>query len=182
MFRSDLWISAMAGLMLASGVSAAPGFAATSTLRGGPVNGIVVVRGTDQREITSSTFADLPGAVTTVTVPAGQNWLTVGRFTGQTECFSYTFSSTREPCLARIVAAKGSTVTEFKPGGGLQSVISGVVGSAVGNVASLSLAGSLVLSGPATYQVKVQTAVTAGYNIHLLISYWQLEVTTAPQK
>jgi hypothetical protein len=167
--------------VIATGVPVSS-WAGTSTLHGGAINGVTVVRGTDQSEITSTTYVGIPGATASIAVPSGQTWLTIARFTAQTECFSYTYDSTQEPCLVHIVGSNGSTNFEFKPGGGANSIISGVVGAGVGNVASNTIAGSAILAGPATYQVKVLGAVAPNHYTHLLLSHWQLEVMTAPQK
>jgi hypothetical protein len=79
-------ITSMVVMGLLGATVAATAIAATSEQSGGPITAIKVVRSADEQSMHATTFTDVPGASTTITVPSGQRALIVARFEASTLC------------------------------------------------------------------------------------------------
>jgi hypothetical protein len=170
-------------LCLASGVA----LAAATVVNGSAINSVSVVR-EDQVQILlgpgkpfpSTTFADLPGASTTINVPAGERGLLLARFSAESDCES------EGPgyCSLRIVATPtGGQATEMQPAAGLDFAFDSPDAGEIGllhndTLDALSMDRSLVV-GPGNYNVKVQWA-PASTNVHwFTLDDWSLTVEKA---
>jgi hypothetical protein len=147
-------------LCLASGVA----LAATTVVQGNAINKVSVVREDQVQNLgpnTSTTFVDLPGASTTVTVPAGQRGLLLARFSAESDCES----DGPGYCSVRIVATPtGGQSTEMQPAAGLDFAFDSpdAGGAGVDTLDAHSMDRSLVV-GPGNYTVKVQWAAATTY-------------------
>lgn len=64
-----------------------PVAAAPSKVTAGPIAAVHVIRETAAKTTTSTTFANLPGAATNFSVPAGKQLLVLARFSGESSCY-----------------------------------------------------------------------------------------------
>jgi hypothetical protein len=160
-------VVAVAGTALAAGV--ALGARARTVVGGTSINRIVAVRSTDIRNTSSKTFADVPGATATITVPAGAHAVLLARFTTQEDC-NVGDGNPSGSCMARIMIG-GS---EMQPASGGQ-IIDTVANGAGAGVRSAALDRTSARLGPGTYTVHVQIRVTSGLMI-LEVTDWHLTV------
>lgn len=91
----------VAGMFVGAGVALK---SQTVTASGRSVTGVNALSGTTNGlTINSTTFADIPGAVTTVVVPAGTRGLIVARFSAESACFYGQPEGINRPCYVRIL-------------------------------------------------------------------------------
>lgn len=79
-------VTSMVVMALLGAVLAATAIAATTGASGGPVTAVKVPRSTDFNDTTSTTYTDLPGASTTITMPTGQRAIIFARFSTTSDC------------------------------------------------------------------------------------------------
>jgi hypothetical protein len=142
---------------------------AAKTHRGGAVAGITVVTETNPSTSQSTSFADVPGAAVTITVPAGKTQLVQARFTAESYCFWYS-GAAYQFCSLRVLA----DATEMLPNSGIDAAFdsNGQFDDAwEGN----SMERALVL-GPGMHRIKLQAAVTDP-GISFTLDDWILTVT-----
>lgn len=89
--------------VLVAALSLTLGSVAVAALKaGGGVTQVRVVTSTGStQETVSRTYVDLPGAATSITVPAGQKALVVARFTGASQCGS--LNPDDDGCFVRVL-------------------------------------------------------------------------------
>jgi hypothetical protein len=126
---------------------------------GGAITKVKVLRETAAQTTTSTSFVNLPGASTTITVPAGQKALILARFSAESNCSGGTVD---DWCSARIMVG-GS---EGGPASGSDFAFDSVDSSETAACAadecgweSHSMDRSRGPLGPGTYKVKVQWRV-----------------------
>ena len=85
---------ALAVAASAAAIAAVPGTA-------GSITAVKVVSDSGTQETTSRTFVDIPGATTSITVPAGQRALIVARFSAASQCGS--LNPDDDGCFVRIL-------------------------------------------------------------------------------
>jgi len=153
---------------------------AASTLKGGAINGITVVRSVESFEATSTVFKDIPGAVATINVPAGQTWIALGRFSSETLCGSFAAEQVGGYCPMQIVSVKDGIVTSWNPDAEYDFAASAVEVAGVANWKATSFSRSTTLKGPGKYTVKVQITVSSA-GIISTVDDWQMEIMTAPK-
>ena len=81
-------------------LGATAGVAAVSG-KAGPITAVTVVSDGGLQETSSRTFVDVPGAATTIRVPAGQRALIVARFSASSQCGS--LNPDDDGCFVRIL-------------------------------------------------------------------------------
>ena len=98
-------------------IGAAAGAAAVAAVSGraGPITAVMVVSDNALQETSSREFVDIPGAATTITVPAGQRGLVLARFSAASQCGS--LNPDDDGCFVRIlfggVEARPATAGPF---------------------------------------------------------------------
>src|SRR5215207_6091688 len=78
-------VTSMLVVGLLGAALAATAIAATGQ-GGGPITAVKVVRDTAASTTESTSYVNLPGATTTITVPSGQRALILARFTAESSC------------------------------------------------------------------------------------------------
>jgi hypothetical protein len=148
-----------------------------TTKSGKAITAVKVVRETAAQVTSSTSYVDLPGATTTITVPAGQRALILARFSAESNCVD---GAAGDYCTTRVriggVSADPASETDFA----FDSIddpsncTNALFGTQCG-WESLSMDRSRGPLGPGTYTVKVQWAVTdAAVNFRL--DDWSLTV------
>ena len=83
------------------GVAAAATALAAVSGSAGPITAVKVVSDNGTQETSSRTFVDVPGAATTISVPAGQRGLILARFSAASQCGS--LNPDDDGCFVRIL-------------------------------------------------------------------------------
>ncbi len=167
-------VIAVAGSTALAGIgqdeSASP--AAPITFTGGTINQVLVVTENVAQTTTSTAFAGIPGATTTVTVPAGQTALIVARFTAESACSGGTGSNW---CSVRILIGG----VEASPVTGLDFAFDSTDASTETSASWESHSMERVRRvGAGTYPVTAQWATTSGSTTFRLDD-WTLTVERA---
>jgi hypothetical protein len=104
------------GVLLAALLLASAAALAASVLNGGTINKVSVAQGEDNVSTQSTTFQDIPGASTHVSIPSGEKGLILARFNAESDCQGP--SNAAGDCLARILAVNNSNgaVVQLPPG------------------------------------------------------------------
>ncbi|MFN2468114.1 MAG: hypothetical protein ABR521_08325 [Gaiellaceae bacterium] len=150
--RGPRGVAGPAGPPGTAGPAGAPGPAGAA-----PVGGVVAVRtvsGAGAQSTSSTSIGDLPGASTTIEVPAGQTGRILARFSGESACFG-----ANGYCTVRILAG----ANELDPAVGNDFVFDSTDGNdeTTNSAESRSIDRSSGVLPAGTYTVKVQWAVTA---------------------
>jgi hypothetical protein len=165
-------VSSMVVVGLLGAVLAATAIAATTGASGGPITAVKLVRSTDHFGTSSTTYSDVPGASTTITVPSGQRAVIVARFSGTSDC--PTLGSIGH-CFARILIGGVEGAPETGTFGYFDSSQSAVV---VGTSHYIERSRAGYGGLPAgSYQVKVQAKAGTGATLEL--EGWHLTVETS---
>jgi hypothetical protein len=162
------WKKVAITLLLTTLPLATSAFAAV-THRGGAVAAITTVTESNPSTSQSTSFADVPGAGVTITVPAGQTQLVQARFTAESTCWWYS-GAAYQFCSLRVLADS----TEMLPKSGKDAAFdsNGQFDDAwEGN----SMERALVL-GPGMHRIKLQAAVTDP-GISFTVDDWVFTVT-----
>lgn len=98
--RRKMLIAALAALGVGAGSHAALAtITGTQSAAGQQPTSVSIVRGADSTAATTSSWVDLPGASTTVTVPAGHKAMLLARFSGESACVG----AGVETCSVRVL-------------------------------------------------------------------------------
>jgi hypothetical protein len=158
--------------VLVAALSLTVGSAGVAALKsGGAVTAVKVVTSTgSSQETQSRTYVDLPGAATSITVPAGQKALVIARFTGASQCGS--LNPDDDGCFVRVLIGG----VEADPGNaGHFDTAECCSGSSNGDSwESHAIDRSRGPLGPGTYPVKVQWL--AGAENDFMLWGWHLTV------
>ncbi len=168
-----LFAAMIATVLVTLGVQAAIAGTTTTTRSGGAITRVRVVRGPNATETSSTTYVNLPGASTTITVPSGQRALILARFSAESQCTS---SDESGYCTARIMIG-GS---EGAPAVGNDFAFDTLTTDSAGANAedwweSHSMDRSRGSLGPGTYTVRVQYSVITA-NDTFRLDDWSLTV------
>ncbi len=143
---------------------------AAVTHTGTTIAKITVVTEINFWPITSTSFTDVPGAVATITVPAGVKQLVVASFTSESSCIG----SSNAQCHLRIVAVNSSNVlVELSPAAGLDFAYDSSATQQdffEGHAANRS-----IVLGPGTYKIKIQGAAGVS-GVTFRFDDWHLQV------
>ena len=162
-------IGPVVAVLVAAIAGVALGSTARSTAGGTSVERVNVARGTDVFHSSGTAFADVGGATTKLTVPAGHRSFLVARFTAQADC-NVGDGNPSGHCMARILL--GSNGMQPGPGG---TIVDSVIDGRSTGIRSIALDRSTAVLGPGTYTVKVQARVTSALMI-LEITDWHLTI------
>jgi hypothetical protein len=154
---------------LVAGAAVAATFAARTTASGGSITKVNVVRSSDILNTSSTSYTNIPGASTSITIPAGEHAILVARFTTQEDC-TVGDGNPDGSCLARIMVDGA----EAQPSSG-GTIIDTVSGGSAPGVRSAALDRSTAPLGAGTHTVQVQVKVTSGLMI-LEVTDWHLTV------
>jgi hypothetical protein len=137
-----------------------PAIGSPATSKGGKsITAVKVVRETAAQTTGSATFVDVPGASTTITVPAGQRALILARFSGESNCSSGDVGGW---CSLRIRIGGASGAPASESDFAFDSVDSSEAAGCDADLCgweSHSMDRSRGPLGPGTYTVKVQWSV-----------------------
>ena len=178
MTRKRLGLAVGAVLLAAFLVVVVPAIGSPSTAKSGAaITRVKVLRETAVATTSSTTYVDLPGSTTTITVPSGHRALILARFSAESNC---TDGAAGDWCTARIriggVSAAPASETDFA----FDSVddpsncTDALLGTHCG-WESHSMDRSRGPLGPGTYTVKVQWAATSGSTVFRLDD-WSLTI------
>jgi hypothetical protein len=144
----------------------------SSTISGKSVTAVRVVRDTSASGTGSTTFRDIPGATTTITVPANARALILVSFSAETECIAP--GESRTICSVRILV--GGQEADPASGADFAFDIAEPVGEG-GAFAweSHSMDRSRGPLGPGTYTVRAQYMVTTP-NASFRVDDWSFTV------
>jgi hypothetical protein len=137
---------------------------------------VKVVRGSAPQTTMSSTFADLPGASTTIRVPSGHRALILARFSGESYCTDGT-DSIAGWCGLRIRIGNAEAEPSDASDPGTPFAFDTDPSSGDDYYEGNSMDRSRVL-GPGLHTVKVQWAVT-NPSIFFWVDDWSLTVERA---
>ena len=104
--RATLFLVATSAMLLLASVAV---LAVTTMVKGGAINQVRVVRGEEASAFNNSTtFTDIPGATTTVSVPRGEMGLILARYSAETICYIVegTTNTGDHKCSVRIMTVK----------------------------------------------------------------------------
>ena len=164
-------VTSMLVVGLLGAVLAATAIAATSS-SGGSITAVKVVREEGTGGTTATSFGDVAGASTTITVPSGQRALIVARFEASSLCQP----SETTTCIGRVRILIGGV--EGAPGG-TWDFDSANVGHESSGTRSIERSRGGFGGLPAgTYEVKVQSRVAFSGTL-LALSGWHLTVETS---
>jgi hypothetical protein len=121
--------------------------------RGGAAAAITTVTETNPYTTQSTSFADVPGAAVTITVPARQTQLVLARFTAESYCFWYN-GDAYQFCSLRVLADG----TEMLPNSGMDAAYDSN-GQSDDAWEGHSLERALIL-GAGMHRIKLQAGVT----------------------
>jgi hypothetical protein len=160
---------ALAATVLISSAGA-NGAAPISVINGKTIGHVNSVTETTAQTTSSTSFVDLPGATTSIGVPAGERALILVRFSGESACTQTGAGSNW--CSVRILV----DTTEANPAAGLDFAFDSTNGGneTTGSWESHSMDRSLSV-GPGLHTVKVQWAVTNASTVFRLDD-WTLTV------
>jgi hypothetical protein len=163
-----------AALLLASGVA----LAAVSIVSGNVINQVRVVREDTPTTTSSTSFVDIPGAATTVSVPAGQRGLILARFSAESVCDGDAVGY----CSVRIVVVDASgAIVEMQPAASIDFAFDSTdaenITAPQNSMESYSMDRSLVVPR-GNYTVKAQWAVTSSA-VTFRLDDWSLTVEKA---
>ena len=112
--RTALLATLVIGMVL-GGAAVAYSAGTLTTAQGNTLTQVKVVRDANPAETTSTSFVDVPGATTTITVPSGTRALILARFSASSTCIGPVQVAS---CFVRIMIYKsGTTPTEAFPSG-----------------------------------------------------------------
>jgi hypothetical protein len=173
----------LGGLILTSSIASAapkkgmqqqaqPGVAPTAitTTAGGVITGVQVVTSSDVTTTSSLSFVDLPGATTTINVPAGTRAMLLARFSAESSCYNGT-PGTFAHCGVRILV----NGDDMNPNGDLAFDSTNNGTENIGSWEAHSIDASSPILGPGNYKVKVQRAVSFA-NTQFWLDDWSLTV------
>jgi hypothetical protein len=128
-------------------------FGVLTFANGGPITKVLVRTGSSATVTSSTSYVDLPSALRTLTVPAGQKALVTARFTAESNCTG----TAGNWCTVRIMA----NAVQMNPASGTDFAFDTATGAGndegwEGN----AMERDIVLSA-GTYSIKVQYAVIA---------------------
>ena len=153
-------------VILAIGVGVA--LAATKS-GGGPITAVKVVREADANTTSSTTFVNLPGGTTTMSVPSGQQALLLLRFSGESSCDG---GSWGDYCSLRILVDG----TEALPAEGLNFAFDTDEGVAANyEIWEANSIDRSIVVGSGSHTITVQYAVTTG-TTDFRLDDWSLTV------
>jgi hypothetical protein len=153
-------IVAVAAALATVGAGAALASTTSTTAKG--VKAVSVVRGDDAQVMSSASFAGLPGASTTITVPKGHALL-IARFNAESQCLASSWCSVRILIDGAEAAPVAGDDFAFDSKGGASYGAHAVERSA--------------LVGAGTHMITVQTESVGGGTFRL--DDWQLTVESA---
>uniref|UniRef100_B8HML7 Peptidase domain protein n=1 Tax=Cyanothece sp. (strain PCC 7425 / ATCC 29141) TaxID=395961 RepID=B8HML7_CYAP4 len=141
---------------------------APTTVSGGAITAVSIVRGTDATSTTSTSFVTLPGASTTITIPSGKRAIIMARFSAESVCFGASGY-----CSVRITA----NGTELSPVVGKDFAFDSTNNNNETSVSweSHSMDRSSRVLGSGTYIIRVQYATTDP-SINFRLDDWSLIV------
>jgi hypothetical protein len=142
---------------------------AAATHTGKAVAAITVVTDATGSTTTSTSFADVPGARATITVPAGQTQLVQATFSAESYCFGYS-GLAYQFCSLRILA----DTSEMLPKSGMDFAFDSN-GQTDDAFEGHSMSRTLVL-GPGTHIIRLQAVVTDG-GVGFTTDDWTLTIT-----
>lgn len=153
---------AVGAILMATGVTAAGGVTQTigalgagSIVNSGAVTAVSVATDAPNQTTTSTTYVDMPGMQTTITVPStyAKGGLIMARFSAESGC--YGAGTAGNWCTARILVDG----VEASPGDGTDYAFDTSTGTSSINWGGHSMDRSIHV-GPGPHQVDVQWAVT----------------------
>jgi hypothetical protein len=182
MRRQAVLLFATAATLLMASVAV---LAATTVLKGGAINQVRVVRGEDASAYNNSTtFTDIPGVATTVSVPRGEKGLILARYSAETICYIVegTTNTGDNKCSVKIMVVNNSTGQQMEAcpcNQGTQFAFDSTSAGTENIYAqeSHSMDRSLIV-GPGKYTVKAQWAVTHS-DVRFRVDDWSFTVEKA---
>ena len=166
-------VVAAAGVLLggslayATVVGHAP-LATWSHAAGTSINVVKVVRDSNIRNTSSTTYKSLPGASVTIKIPAGSKGLIIARFSGTSECTEPSNTTGGYGCQVRVLIGG----QEAQPTGINASIFDS---SSTDGREAHAIERSRGPLGPGTYQVVAQWAVPSA-TVDFTLANWNLEV------
>jgi len=147
------------GVVLAALLLASAAVLAASVLNGGAINRVSVAQGEVNVSTQSTSFQDIPGASTRISIPSGERGLILARFSAESDCQGP--SNASGDCLVRILAVnnRNGNVVQLPPG--LSGDVSALDSSdPFGSFAYHTVDRSVILSS-GSYTVKAQWAIVS---------------------